>query len=135
MASIPRPELDEEMLRQINQLDDIINLHQKNNTQATSEKLVKNSTNNIQKSARSKSYAQNILFGLAYLYIHLQQAPRAEQYLRTLCIMDRKHKAARVLLAVSLVMQGKKISAELFNQIRQNSSPSLVMMLAKRLQR
>jgi hypothetical protein len=52
-----------------------------------------------------------------------------------LCLLDRKHKAARVLLAVSLVMQGKKISAELFNQIRQNSSPSLLLMLAKRIQR
>jgi thioredoxin-like negative regulator of GroEL len=126
---LPRPKLDEDMLRQINQLSEKIN------PQPAVKEAIKKSTTPTQKSERSKSYAQNILFGLAYLYIHLQQAARAEQYLRTLCLLDRKHKAARVLLAVSLVMQGKKISADLFNQIRQNSSPSLVMMLAKRLQR
>jgi thioredoxin-like negative regulator of GroEL len=128
MNQLPRPDLDEEMLKQINQLEEKISPQNKINS-------VKKEINPAQKFERSKSYAKNILFGLAYLYIHLQQAPRAEQYLRTLCLLDRKHKAARVLLAVSLVMQGKKISAELFNQIRQNSSPSLLLMLSKRVQR
>jgi thioredoxin-like negative regulator of GroEL len=137
MNSLPHPELDEEMLKQINQLEEKINPQHKINPakKETNHSNSVNSTNNLQKPERSKSYAKNILFGLAYLYIHLQQAARAEQYLRTLCLLDRKHKAARVLLAVSLVMQGKKISAELFNQIRQNSSPSLLLMLAKRIQR
>lgn len=99
------------------------------------DEVISSTENTPKKNKPKVSYAEPILFGLGYLYIHLQQPERAEQYLRTLCLLDRKHVKARMLLAVSLIMQGKKISADLFNQIRQNASQSMVMMLAKRIQK
>jgi Tfp pilus assembly protein PilF len=80
-------------------------------------------------------YSIPVLFGLGYLYIHLHQPQKAEHYLRTLCLLDRNQNRARVLLAVSMIMQGKNISAELFNHIRRHASQTMVMMLAKRIQR
>lgn len=132
MINIPAPELSSDLQQQIDEIEAQSKLDKLDKAARTNKALAYKKPN-VQKIERSQSYAQNILFGLAYLYIHLKQAARAEQYLRTLCVLERSHKPARILLAVCLVMQGKKISADLFAQIRQSASPDLVMMFAKRL--
>jgi hypothetical protein len=79
-------------------------------------------------------YSEPLLFSLGYLYIHLHQPQKAEHLLWTLCLMNKQHHKAKVLLAVSMIMQGKTISVKLFNHVRQHASSAMVMMMAKRLQ-
>ncbi|MET0466864.1 MAG: hypothetical protein ABW007_27130 [Chitinophagaceae bacterium] len=77
-------------------------------------------------------YTINVLFGLGYLYIQLYKPQKAEHFLACLVKMLPEHKQAKILLCISQVMQGKKISADDFNFARQHASPSIVQMLARR---
>jgi hypothetical protein len=77
-------------------------------------------------------YTTNVLFGLGYLYIQLYKAEKAETFLSCLVGIAPEHKQARVLLHVSQVMQGKKLSASEFNFARLNAPPVVVQMLARR---
>jgi hypothetical protein len=78
------------------------------------------------------NYSQNVLFGLGYLYIQLYKPERAELFLTCLSFLNAEHKEGRILLSVSQVMQGKKISAEEFNFARRYAPPEIAQMLAKR---
>jgi len=77
-------------------------------------------------------YTQNVLFGLGYLYIQLYKPERAEQFLLCLYLVNPEHKEARILLAVSQIMQGRKITVEEFNFARRYAPPVIVQMLARR---
>lgn len=78
------------------------------------------------------NYARNVLFGLGYLYIQLYKPEKAESFLACLNLIDPEHKEARILLAVSQVMQGRKISVEEFNFARRYAPPVISQMLARR---
>jgi hypothetical protein len=78
------------------------------------------------------NYSQNVLFGLGYLYIQLYKPERAEIFLACLHLIDPEHKEARILLSVSQVMQGRKITVEEFNFARRYAPPVIAQMLARR---
>ncbi len=78
------------------------------------------------------NYSQNVLFGLGYLYIQLYKPERAEVFLACLHLIDPGHKEARILLSVSQVMQGRKITVEEFNFARRYAPPVIAQMLARR---
>jgi hypothetical protein len=78
------------------------------------------------------NYSRNVLFGLGYLYIQLYKPERAEIFLACLHLIDPEHKEARILLSVSQVMQGRKISVEEFNFARRYAPPAIAQMLARR---
>ncbi len=80
----------------------------------------------------ASNYSQNVLFGLGYLYIQLYKPERAELFLACLGFLNAEHKEGRILLSVSQVMQGKKISAEEFNFARRYAPPEIAQMLARR---
>jgi hypothetical protein len=77
-------------------------------------------------------YTKNVLFGLGYLYIQLHKPQKAAQFLAALNLLDNDNKEARILLAVTQVMQGNKITVEEFNFARRYAPPVIVQMLAKR---
>jgi len=77
-------------------------------------------------------YTKNVLFGLGYLYIQLNKPKRAEHFLAALQLLDSEHKEARILLSITQIMQGKKITVEEFNFARRYAPPIIVQMLAKR---
>lgn len=78
------------------------------------------------------NYARNVLFGLGYLYIQLYKPEKAEAFLACLHLIDPEHKEARILLSVSQVMQGRKISVEEFNFARRYAPPVISQMLTRR---
>jgi hypothetical protein len=77
-------------------------------------------------------YSINVLFGLGFLYIQLNQAKKASYFLETLKIINPENKHAKILLCITSVMQGGKITVEEFNFARRYASPTIVQMLAKR---
>jgi hypothetical protein len=77
-------------------------------------------------------YTKNVLFGLGYLYIQLHKPQQASKFLAALTLLDEDNKEARILLAVTQIMQGKKITVEEFNFARRYAPPIIVQMLAKR---
>lgn len=77
-------------------------------------------------------YTTNVLFGLGYLYIQLGKPNKAQHFLAALQLLDNEHKEARILLAITQVMQGKKINVAEFNFARRYAPPAIVQMLAKR---
>lgn len=78
------------------------------------------------------NYARNVLFGFGYLYIQLYKPEKAESFLACLVLIAPDHKEARILLSVSQVMQGRKISVEEFNFARRYAPPVISQMLARR---
>jgi hypothetical protein len=88
--------------------------------------------NNTNINTTISKYTTNVLFGLGYLYIQLHRPKQAETFLLCLQTILPEHKEAKVLYAVSQIMQGKKISADMFNFARRYAPPSIVQMLARR---
>lgn len=77
-------------------------------------------------------YTKNVLFGLGYLYIQINKPYKAEHFLSALCLLDNENKEAKILLSVSQVMQGRKITVDEFNFARRYAPPAIVQMLSKR---